>query len=345
MPDPGHEANNFTLLRLVLALMVVLGHAKLLSGTAWPQFPFNFADAAVDSFFVVSGYLIAGSYERCHGLSIFYLRRLFRLYPMYLFVVLAQTAAMLALLPGGPFSEPVATLRYVAANAVLANFAQYDIGGVLAGLPNPGINPSLWTLKIEIGFYLIVPLVHAGAKRFGWRFLAALFVGSVLYSIVLRHSGDARLGKQLPGQLQFFVVGMALHQYGHRIRTPHWLSSLTIATFLAAWTLLHPIPDGLRPLLVAAFVQSVALGMPPVRMRADLSYSVYLLHGPLIQVLILLGLFHDNVFCIAAVIGTVLLLASVTEHLVERPGTELGRSIARRLDRRKPSTIGLINAG
>lgn len=45
---PEEETNNFTLLRLLLALSVVLGHFKLLSGTAYPHFPFNLADAAVD---------------------------------------------------------------------------------------------------------------------------------------------------------------------------------------------------------------------------------------------------------------------------------------------------------
>ena len=50
---------------------------------------------------------------------------------------------------------------------LLANFLQYDIGGVLSGLHNPGINPSLWTLKIEIGFYLIVPLIFAANAPLG----------------------------------------------------------------------------------------------------------------------------------------------------------------------------------
>ena len=49
-PRPDETANNFTLLRVLLALMVVLGHFKLLSGTAYPRFPFNLADAAVDAF-------------------------------------------------------------------------------------------------------------------------------------------------------------------------------------------------------------------------------------------------------------------------------------------------------
>jgi peptidoglycan/LPS O-acetylase OafA/YrhL len=192
--------NNFTLLRLILALLVVLGHLKLLSGTSYPVFPFNLADAAVDSFFVVSGFLITLSYERCRGLGSFYVRRVFRLYPMYLCVVLIQAMIMLALLPDGPLSEPQSTVRYLAANMLLANFLQYDIGGVLAGLRNPGINPSLWTLKIEIGFYLIVPLIYAAARRWGWMALAVIFALSVGYSLEMLRLGDVRLARQLPGQ-------------------------------------------------------------------------------------------------------------------------------------------------
>jgi peptidoglycan/LPS O-acetylase OafA/YrhL len=176
--------NNFTLLRLLLALMVVVGHFKLLSGTTHPAFPFNLADAAVDCFFAVSGFLIALSYERSQDLWAFYVRRVFRLYPMYVCVVVIQTGIMLTLLPGGPLSEPHATIRYLAANLLLANFLQYDIGGVLEGLQNPGINPSLWTLKIEIGFYMIVPLICRMTHRCGWWTLVVIYAGSVAYDVL-----------------------------------------------------------------------------------------------------------------------------------------------------------------
>ena len=342
MSGADEEQNNFTLLRVSLALLVVLGHSKLLSGTAWPSFPFNLADAAVDSFFVVSGFLITGSYERCRGLMAFYVRRIFRLYPMYLFIVLAQTAIMLALLPGGPLSEPRATLRYVAANAVLANFLQYDIGGVLNGLHDPGINPSLWTLKIEIGFYLIVPLVYLAVRRWGWRALVSIFLASAAYSFILHHLGHASLARQLPGQLQFFVLGMALYLHGQRLRVNAWVSAMIAVTFLAAWTFMQPIPDGIRPLIVAAFVHSFALSTPRVRLRTDLSYSVYLLHGPLIQTLILLGLFQDNLLWVAGIVCAVLAMAWVTERLIERPGTEFGRVLSRRLGRGVAMTPGLV---
>ncbi len=332
-----NDENNFTLLRLLLALMVVLGHFKLLSGTAYPSFPFNLADAAVDSFFVVSGFLITLSFERSRSLWSFYVRRVFRLYPMYACIVLVQTVIMLALLPNGPLSELHSTLRYLAANLLLANFMQYDIGGVLAGLRNPGINPSLWTLKIEIGFYLIVPFICLAVRRWGWVVLAAIFVVSVAYSVALAQLGDVRLARQLPGQLQFFVVGMALYLYGQRLRVYPWVSVLVIIGFLAAWTLIEPIPSGIRPFVVAAFVFCFAFCLPVMPLQSDMSYSVYLLHGPLIQTLILLGLFRDTPYFLAGVVGVVLASAFITEHLVERPGNALGRSLSLRLDRRSPT--------
>ena len=333
---PEEETNNFTLLRLLLALMVVLGHFKLLSGTNYPPFPFNLADAAVDCFFVVSGYLTAGSYERTRGLWSFYVRRVFRLYPMYACIVIIQAIIMLSLLPSGPLSEPNATLRYFGANLLFANFLDYDIGGVLSGLSNPSINPSLWTLKIEIGFYFIVPLVYMATRRWGWGALLAIFVGSVAYDLVALHLGADRLAKQLPGQMQFFVVGMALHMYGQRLRVPAWFAYVVTALFLVAWTWLDPIPPGIRPLVVGAFVFCFALCTPVLRMRSDMSYSVYLVHGPIIQTLILLGLFEDTLGMLAAVVLAVLILAFIGERLVERPGNEFGRRLSSRIAPRAP---------
>jgi len=328
--------NNFTLLRLVLALMVVVGHFKLLSGTTHPAFPFNLADAAVDCFFVVSGFLIAFSYERSRDLWAFYARRVFRLYPMYVCVVVIQTGIMLTLLPGGPLSELHSTVRYLAANLLLANFLQYDIGGVLNGLRNPGINPSLWTLKIEIGFYLIVPLICWMTRRWGWWTLTVIFAGSVAYNVLALHWGEVSMARQLPGQLQFFVAGIALSMRRQPMRVHPLLVVAIVVAFLAAWTFIVPIPPGVRPLAVAAFIYSVALSRPAIRPRRDLSYSVYLVHGPLLQTLIVLGLFHDNLLFMAAVAAAVLGISAISERLIERPGIAFGHRLARLVERQVP---------
>ncbi len=336
------ESNNFTLLRLLLSLSVVLGHFKLLSGTEYPRFPFNLADAAVDCFFVVSGYLIALSYARTHGLWSFYVRRFFRVYPMYACIVLIQAGIMLALLPAGPFSEPQATLRYLAVNLTFANFLQYDIGGVLSGLHVPGINPSLWTLKIELGFYLIVPLIGSATRRWGFKVLLLIFLASVAYNVVGLHLGDERYAKQLPGQLQFFVVGMACFLYAKDFRVPRWVVPIVAVLFLSAWTWIHPIPPGIRPLLVGAFVFCTVFCTPVVPMRTDMSYSVYLVHGPLIQTMLLLGIFRDAPLYLAGVLAAVLAMSFVAEHLVERPGNELGRRLSMRLRPRRAAALASV---
>ena len=334
--------NNFTSLRLLLALMVVFGHFKLLSGTKHPAFPFDLADAAVDAFFVVSGFLITLSYERSRGLWPFYVRRIFRLYPMYVCAVVIQTAIMLALLPNGPLSELRSTVQYLIANLLLANFLQYDIGGVLSGVQVPGINPSLWTLKIEIGFYLIVPLIYAAVRRWSWVALALIFAGSTLYSLAMLHLGDVRLARQLPGQLQFFVVGMALYLYGRPLRVPRLVSVAVVVGFFAVWSLIQPIPSGLRPIVVAVFVFDFALCLPAVPLRSDMSYSVYLLQGPLLQTAILIGVFRDTLWFLGGVLCVVLALAFVAERLVERPGNALGRALSVRLECRAPSLSGAV---
>jgi peptidoglycan/LPS O-acetylase OafA/YrhL len=71
-------------------------------------------------------------------------------------------------------------------------------------------------------------------------------------------------------------------------------------------------------------------------MRSDMSYSVYLVHGPIIQTLILLGLFQDTLGMLAAVVLAVLILAFIGERLVERPGNEFGRRLSSRIAPRAP---------
>ncbi len=326
------EHNNFTPLRLALALLVVFGHFKLLSGTQEPGVPFNFADAAVYAFFVVSGFLIAGSYERSSTLRGYLFRRVFRLYPMYACVVLAQAAVLAgAACQRDGFAATIEpALRYVSVNLVFANFLQYDVGGVLDHLRVPGLNPSLWTLKIEIGFYFVAPLICEAKRRWGWPVLVALFLLSAGYSVALTHGGELRLAKQLPGQLQYFIVGMALHYYGAHFRPGTAWALAVGAGFLVLWTFVPQPPPVLLPLLVGLFVAAVALWLPAIGLGLDVSYSVYLLHGPVLQVLLWQHWFVDSPWMLVSVVAGVLSVSLLTERLIERPGTALGRRLSKR---------------
>jgi peptidoglycan/LPS O-acetylase OafA/YrhL len=340
-PAPDHAENNFTALRLLLALLVVLGHFRLLAGVSHPDWPFCYASAAVDCFFVVSGYLVSLSFDRDADLKRFYVRRFCRIYPLYLAVVLAQTIILGCLQPPGPDSGG-SLLRYVLVNAAFANFLQYDVGsGVLAGLVNPSLNPSLWTLKIEFGFYLLLPFLWKAVERWRLPLLAAIFAGSAAYYWGWTEAGHPELARQLPGQLQFFVLGVAAYRYRRHLtigRRAGTVLATALAVLLTA--LLAHRPPLVYPLVVGALVVAAALATPRLHWRRDISYGVYLLHGPAIQLLLLVGMYRADWLGLLTVFAVVIPLAFFCEQAIEAPGIACGRRLGQWLARRESAAVG-----
>jgi len=84
------------------------------------------------------------------------------------------------------------------------------------------------------------------------------------------------------------------------------------------------------PLVVAAFVMITALRTPPVNLRNDISYGVYLLHAPIIQLSLLFGIYRPDWVGLTAIIAAVLVLAICAERWIEIPGIAMGRSLAKR---------------
>ena len=326
------EDNNFTVLRLGLALMVVLGHFKAFVGIFNPDWPFSYAATAVECFFVVSGFLVTHSFDRDPDLKRFFIRRVLRIYPLYFGVIVAQSLILASLAPGGIAGNIAGMASYLAANAVFANFANHDIGGVLTGLADPSLNASLWTLKIEFAFYLVLPFLWKGIQRYGLGLVAVLFIASVIFQQTMLATDHPLYAKQLPGQLHYFLLGMVGYKYQHLFKFDRRLG--LAAAVLAGGTmtlLMHAHTPVIYPLVVAAFVLTVAFSAPRVRMTLDISYGVYLLHAPLIQLSLLSGLYRPGLDGMAMIVITVLVLAALAERFIEAPGIALGRRLAKRV--------------
>lgn len=87
---PRLKKNNFDLLRLIFAATVCFVHADELSGYAkigWISQVLS-SEVAVKAFFVVSGFLIFMSYERSSSLATYFIKRVRRIYPAYVTVIL-----------------------------------------------------------------------------------------------------------------------------------------------------------------------------------------------------------------------------------------------------------------
>jgi peptidoglycan/LPS O-acetylase OafA/YrhL len=345
IPKSGMN-NNFTILRLALAWLVFVGHFKILAGGHNLSFPFIYADVAVDGFFVVSGYLITSSFDSDGSLRRFFTRRLFRLYPLYLTVVLLQAVAMACVAQGSLRELLHDMLVYVLANAVFLNFLYPDVANVVAGLPVPAINPSLWTLKIEVGFYLVLPFLWMLVRRYGNWLLAAIFVLSIGYSYAMHRLGLPELAKQLPGQMQYFVLGMALYRYRDDIPAASTLTSRLLwgAAILASFVFVSieiraPV---IYPVAMAVVVFGVACRTWPLDVRLDLSYGIYLVHGPILQLSQVVGWYQNSAVGFFSIAVVVIGIALLAERTIERPFIAVGKRLSRRGSR---AEVALAGAG
>jgi peptidoglycan/LPS O-acetylase OafA/YrhL len=121
-------------------------------------------------FFMVSGYVVPASLERRGSVRTFWLSRLFRLFPLFVFAI----AAVLLLHEFG-----LASVRGTNNNIAASVFSHLFMLNELLGETN--IIVVLWTLSYEMVFYvLLTALFTAGLhKRSGW-FAATFAVGALL---------------------------------------------------------------------------------------------------------------------------------------------------------------------
>jgi peptidoglycan/LPS O-acetylase OafA/YrhL len=312
--------------------MVFLVHCYALSQSSFlkPLATFLSSSLAVKSFFAVSGFLIFMSYEKNAHLGTYFAKRVKRIYPAYFVVV------MLCALLGCFFTQyqlaqyfSIAWLKYVLANLLFLNFIQPDLPGVFVSNPLIAVNGALWTLKIEVMFYLCVPLFVWLMRKFGrWQILLTLYLASVCYRMGIEAWGIAHhspiykeLVRQLPGQLVYFVSGATFYYYLPYLKT-YWRRIVVIAIVIMLMDDVTTLA-WLEPLALAALVVSAAYVMPFLGnfgKNGDLSYGIYIVHFPILQGLIQLGLFEISPmfgFVIAAVL--VLGAAYASWHLVEKP--------------------------
>jgi peptidoglycan/LPS O-acetylase OafA/YrhL len=138
------------------------------SKTFLALFPFTYGRVGVAVFFVVSGFCIHLSYSRSSEKSWLYYanKRFFRIYPPYILAVVVFSF----LWPWGSFHIDWPKLvQFVKHALAIHNFDQRTFFG---------INPSFWSIAIEIQLYLIYPILLIIAKKIGWKG-ALLLVGTI----------------------------------------------------------------------------------------------------------------------------------------------------------------------
>lgn len=310
--------------------------------------PLTFGYLGVSVFFVISGFCIHLSFEKgCQrSLPQFAAKRLFRIYPPYLFALLLFSAAW----PGHHVFPPSNTadgIQFFSHLLLLHNFTGVTFGG---------INPSFWSIAVEAQLYACYAVLFLLIGRIGWsRSLIGMFVLEFILRLV---SGYIETRYQLvhsprilSGSPVYFFFSWFCGAYLARLFLAGSLEKSNVFNFT-------PIPaavlavafDFWRPTsqltflfaaLATAQVISRTITMAPVCIRwrplrvcmcglGVVSYSLYLFHQP-VQRLVAKHLPFDatgNLLVVIALLTPLIALASwLSFRLLELPSISLGNKI------------------
>ena len=325
--------NNFNVVRIYLSLSVLFFHAFELSRENQLSFLnklFN-VDKAVDAFFIISGYLITKSHQRCASNKEYFIKRIRRIYPAYLVVVTGCAVLGFmasALSPLQYFTAPQ-VYKYLLSNILFLNFLQPDLPGVFDNNFFHAVNGSLWTLKVEIGFYLLVPLIALLRKKINPALLySALYLLSLTYYLSMQGLYRSRhdelflfLSRQIPGELFYFILGAIVTLVDDKPWFHSLLTWLGIPALLIPWLFSPDLVTNSLVLAITVFFFSLRLPVLyyPYR-KEDISYGLYIYHFPVMQVLIWLGIYASSPFLgLSLSFLITLVLAAASWVFIERP--------------------------
>jgi peptidoglycan/LPS O-acetylase OafA/YrhL len=343
-------------LRFFAAIAVVCSHVELLKG--YNGFPnayenvvvYEVGRLAVTFFFVLSGFLITWLLleERRESGTIavkkFYLRRILRIWPLYYATVLLAFflfphIAALTMPKMAPGAEVAKTFPL---------FALFLPQLALSIYPPVAFAEPAWSIGVEEQFYLLWPLAMKRMRSF---VTLALIVIGVALAARYGALAIAKTYRADPARLRFWnevidylyftriecmAIGglFAWAHFARRERILSLLSSRWTQAIVYGWTIWRIVTAGDKPVFsyglyaIAFGVLILNVATNPrslVRLRArpfeflgNISFSIYMLHEPAIQ--LVLRLTGDrNVPLYAGSLALTIAFATASYFLIERP--------------------------
>lgn len=329
LTETRYRPSGFDYMRVVLALGVITWHSWLTSYGEHHHFDLGqnlmapIALLIVPMFFALSGFLVAGSFERCKTLISFLGLRVFRIIPALAVEVLLSALILGPLLTDLPlkayFADPAFHVYFL---NILGDI-HYYLPGVFTNNPVHLVNGQLWTVPYELACYIALTVLSiAGiAKRRHWLLavMALLYVGQAA-NWVLRPNPNFH-GAGGSTLVMAFIAGLLV--YAYRDRLP-WSPRLFVPAAILS-VLLIKLPDGMRFAALPIAYATIYLGLlNPRRNRivlsGDYSYGLYLYGFPIQQAVAAIdpSLRHWYLNLLIAVPAAIL-VATGSWWLVEKP--------------------------
>jgi peptidoglycan/LPS O-acetylase OafA/YrhL len=309
----------------------------------------------VPLFFIISGFILGMPFAKHYlgggkavSLPKYFLRRVTRLEPPYFIHLIFLTlffipAAMLGLTHNQPPASEVGSPIWYALKHGLASLC-YQHKMIFDGKANP-LNPGLWSLEVEIQFYILVPLLALlfAIRSAAYRRLVivSIIVAFTCFALTPWASMNGRIDSTILTELQWFMTGFLLVDL--MLTTPEEKLKPKLRwdlVSLIGWCALplceaHPATYGLtvpaaflaylgvfRGQVVGAFFRN-----PWITTIGGMCYTIYLYHNVILWRCTLITVphlhvhnFQLNLLIQTFVVGAIVLgLCSILFLLFERP--------------------------
>ena len=313
--------------------------------------PFLFS--LVAAFFVLSGFLVAGSALRTRNVRQFLAFRVLRIVPALSSEVVLSAFVLGPLVTSFTLSAYFSDPSFFGYFGNIFGFVHYHLPGAFLGNPMPAlVNANLWTLPPEFYCYLIMTGLMLSGLVYRPKIFLRLVVAASLVALLLGATGwvgvttrqdTTRFSSWLIVYL--FVVGVALFAYARHVPLSRGLFLFCGAAYFLLMVLKSD--DVLAALFLSYCV--VYVGMTPFPrfdrvVKVDLSYGIYLYGYPITQGLAyFLGpelALHGPAARRAMIMGLALPLTAIFAYAswiwVEKPALSLKRFLVAK--RAKPPT-------
>lgn len=294
----------------------------------------------VDLFFVISGFLVTRQFFTIpptqNAFTTFLARRIKRIFPAVLVVVILVTIALVVIFPYPNRSYPVSAFAALTFWANIFFFRSVDYFDTSA-VTQPLLH--LWSLGIEEQFYLALPIVILSLRRFPAIRKLPLFLTlagfSFLFFIV---QSDSAAGFYLPHTRAWELLAgstLATLNFIPPARTVNkpWISRVALLCLVILFLILTRAVsfDEFSQIYPSLFAVSIALAFicisqvrvqgsantwDPVILLGKLSFSLYLWHYP---IFVILRIYASSNTVLTLSLIPIFVLSVVTYKYIESP--------------------------
>ena len=336
-----YDNNALDFFRMIATIQVFGGHiithlvpSPPLDGILWNIIYFI---RGVPILFVLCGFLAAKSLEHRDPKK-WLIDRAIRILPAYWICIIVNSIIIAILYPVRPTPKDAAICLFT--QFLGMNFYTGEwLRGYGVGTPN-GV---LWTITVQVQFFIIAPLIHRFLHRKTLKFWSICILVSSLISVICNWFDEKApvmlwklLGVTVVPYLYFLLFGMALWYHRNSIIPKleqyklHFLAGYVLWKLCEIFFLFPHFLDGVLyntiTTMLMAFIISAFGFCKTYRSKTDYTYGFYLYHVVFINIAVhigcntflppLQGLLH-----VSAIIVAALTAAWLSNHLVQTPIT------------------------